>query len=194
MKTLTYTLWLYLALLTGFWLLSDATPLASLDGFFAWRGVLMQYSGVLGIGVMSLAMLLAIRPRLLEAPLGGLDKLYRLHKWLGISGLVISITHWLLAKGPKWLVGLGWLERPARKPREQIGVAIVRGRQECISGDASRCAWLVVDYHCLPHVLAQRFGHRTGNDVRSATGRRRHQDLEGTGGPVVLSLAEWAEC
>lgn len=120
MKTLTYTLWLYLALLTGFWLLSDATPLASLDGFFAWRGVLMQYSGVLGIGVMSLAMLLAIRPRLLEAPLGGLDKLYRLHKWLGISGLVISITHWLLAKGPKWLVGLGWLERPARKPRPPL--------------------------------------------------------------------------
>ncbi|AQR64099.1 ferric reductase [Aquaspirillum sp. LM1] len=120
MKTLTYTLWLYLALLTGFWLLSDPTPLASLDGFFAWRGVLMQYSGVLGIGVMSLAMLLAMRPRLLEAPLGGLDKLYRLHKWLGISGLVISIAHWLLAKGPKWLVGLGWLERPARKPRPPL--------------------------------------------------------------------------
>jgi predicted ferric reductase len=43
--------------------------------------------------------------------------MYRLHKWLGISALVISTSHWLLAQGPKWLVGLGWLTRPAHGPR-----------------------------------------------------------------------------
>jgi predicted ferric reductase len=43
--------------------------------------------------------------------------MYRLHKWLGIAALLSALTHWLLAQGPKWLVGLGWLSRPARGPR-----------------------------------------------------------------------------
>lgn len=42
---------------------------------FSARGsLLMQYSGVLGIGVMSAAMILAVRPVLFEPYLGGLDK------------------------------------------------------------------------------------------------------------------------
>jgi Predicted ferric reductase len=80
----------------------------------------MQYSGVLGIGVMSAAMVLAVRPVVFEPYLGGLDKMYRLHKWLGISGLVISISHWLLAQGTKWMVGWGWLQRPARARARRI--------------------------------------------------------------------------
>lgn len=40
--------------------------------------------------------------------------MYRLHKWLGIAGLIMSVAHWLFAKGPKWMVGWGWLERPSR--------------------------------------------------------------------------------
>jgi predicted ferric reductase len=43
--------------------------------------------------------------------------MYRLHKWLGISGLVLSVSHWLLAVAPKWAIGWGWLERPVRGPR-----------------------------------------------------------------------------
>ena len=88
--------------------------------FFSWRGVLNQYTGVLAMGVMSLAVILAVRPRWLEGPLDGLDKLYRLHKWLGIAGLTLAVTHWLLAKVPKWLVGWGWLERPKRGPRPPL--------------------------------------------------------------------------
>ena len=65
-------------------------------------------------------MLLAIRPVVLEPYLGGLDKMYRLHKWLGISGLVISLSHWLMAQVPKWLVGWGLLERPLRPPRPAL--------------------------------------------------------------------------
>jgi predicted ferric reductase len=45
--------------------------------------------------------------------------MYRLHKWLGITALVVSVSHWLIAKGPKWAVGLGWLERGAR-PRRPV--------------------------------------------------------------------------
>ncbi len=54
----------------------------------------MQYSGVLGIGAMSVAMMLVLRPQWLEPPLDGLDKMYRLHKWLGITALVVGIVHW----------------------------------------------------------------------------------------------------
>jgi predicted ferric reductase len=117
MKPIKTTLWFYLLLLSALWWLTDTTAWGNLPNVFAWRAVLMQYSGVLGIGVMSLAMLLALRPVRLEPALGGLDKMYRLHKWLGIAGLVLSVSHWLMAQGPKWLVDLGWLTRPARGPR-----------------------------------------------------------------------------
>ena len=40
--------------------------------------------------------------------------MYRLHKWLGIGALVLAVAHWLWARGPKWAVGWGWLQRPAR--------------------------------------------------------------------------------
>lgn len=110
----------YLGTLTGLWLLAEMMAWSAPANFFAWRTVGMQYSGVLGIGVMSAAMVLAVRPVVFEPYLGGLDKMYRLHKWLGISGLVISVSHWLLAQGPKWMVGWGWLQRPARGPRTPL--------------------------------------------------------------------------
>ncbi len=31
----------------------------------------------------------------LERHLDGLDKMYRLHKWLGIGALVVGTVHWL---------------------------------------------------------------------------------------------------
>lgn len=120
MQPIKRIFWIYLLLLSGLWWWVDQTDWASLNGLFAWRPVLMQYTGVLGIGVMSVAMLLAVRPVVLESYLGGLDKMYRLHKWLGISGLALSVTHWLIAQGPKWLVGWGWLERPVRSPRPAL--------------------------------------------------------------------------
>jgi predicted ferric reductase len=108
---------LYLAALSLLWLLAGQNLGATAPNFFAWRGPLMQYSGVLGIGVMSVAMVLAVRPVWFEPYLSGLDKMYRLHKWLGISGLVLAISHWLLSEAAKWMVGLGWLTRPMRGPR-----------------------------------------------------------------------------
>src|SRR3546814_10612587 len=71
------------------------------SGFFAIRSAAVQYSGALAIACMSVAMMLAIRPRWPEHGLGGLDKMYRLHKWLGIAALVTAIAHWLWAQGPK---------------------------------------------------------------------------------------------
>lgn len=108
-----------IALLSSLWLLANPGVLAP-GGFFALRGFMVQYSGVLAMGCMSLAMILATRPRWLEGRFGGLDKLYRLHKWLGIGGLALGTVHWLWAQGPKWAVGLGWLARPQRGPRPAV--------------------------------------------------------------------------
>jgi hypothetical protein len=85
--------------------------------FITVRNYFVQYSGIIAIGVFSVAMVLATRPRWIEPSAGGLDKSYRLHKWLGICGGVAAIFHWLGANGPKWLVGWGVIERPQRGPR-----------------------------------------------------------------------------
>ncbi len=116
MRTIKLTFWGVLALLAALWLASDPQVFRP-QGFFPLRGSMVQATGVLAVGCMSLAMILALRPRWPERWLGGLDKMYRLHKWLGIGALVLAIVHWLWAKAPKWAVDLGWLERPMRGPR-----------------------------------------------------------------------------
>lgn len=111
--------WGALAFLAGVWLVADPVALQP-AGFLGLRGSMVQLSGALAMGCMSLAMILALRPRWPERWLGGLDKMYRLHKWLGIGGLVLAVTHWLWAEGPKWAVRLGWMERPRHGPRPTL--------------------------------------------------------------------------
>lgn len=114
MKNIKLSLWGILIGLTGLWLLADTFfPDPFVLGKI--RHVWVLYSGVIGISIMSFAMILATRPRWLEPILGGLDKSYRLHKWLGITGLVFAILHWGWAKGFKYAVWFGFLERPARR-------------------------------------------------------------------------------
>lgn len=111
--------------LTGLWLAAD-TVLSAPYEFFALRTSLINYTGILGIAVMSVGMMLALRPVGMEPFLGGLDKSYRLHKWLGITGLVLSIIHWLWANAPKWMIGWGWMARPVRHPAAEQPVAVFR--------------------------------------------------------------------
>lgn len=113
MKNIKISLWSVLLGLTLLWGLANAELPDSLS-FIAVRNLLVQYSGVLAIGAMSVAMILATRARWLESWLNGLDKSYRLHKWLGITALITAVVHWLAANGPKWMVGLGLMERPSR--------------------------------------------------------------------------------
>lgn len=115
--------------LTLLWLAADPALWGEIR-FFPLRAALMNYTGILGIAAMSVGMMLAARPAWADARLGGLDKGYRLHKWLGIAGLVIATLHWALAKLPKWMVGWGWLERPVRGPRAEQSVAIFGFFQE----------------------------------------------------------------
>lgn len=111
--------WSTLGVLVLLWLIAEPAVFRSAT-FFALRGAMVQLSGIAAVGCMSVAMILALRPRWPEAWLGGLDKMYRLHKWLGIAALVLAVVHWLWSKGPKWAVGWGVLERPARGPRAVI--------------------------------------------------------------------------
>ena len=161
MKNIKRCLWLLPALLSCLWLLADSL-VPAMPGFFALRAVFVQYTGVLAMGVMSAAMVLAARPVWLEPHLGGLDKMYRLHKWLGIAGLVLAITHWLWAQGAKWMVGWGWLVRPARGPRSDAGLGPVellfrhqRGLAESVGEWAFYAAVALIAL-----ALAKRFPYR----------------------------------
>lgn len=123
MSRLAWFFWGIVAVATGLWSAADSlwvSPFA----YFSFRSVFVQYSGVLTVVLMAVALLLALRLRVFEHWLGGLDKVYRLHKWLGIGALVMAMLHWWWAKGTKWMVGWGWLEKPARggAPAEYAGL------------------------------------------------------------------------
>lgn len=86
----------------------SADPILSAEyEFFTLRTSLINYTGVLDMGAMSVTMLLALRLVSIEPYLGGLDKSNRLHKWLGITSLVFLILHFLLANIPKLMVATG---------------------------------------------------------------------------------------
>ena len=83
---------------------------------------MLQLTGAISILAMSACLILAVRPKILETPLGGLDKMYRLHKWFGIIALSGSILHWATKQFPKWLVKLGLFDgkKPPRPPMQEI--------------------------------------------------------------------------
>jgi len=79
--------------------------------FFCVLGVALAVSAMLPYGsantlsialasgsivAMSQGFILAARPSFLEPLFGGLDRMYRVHKWLGISAMVMMIGHQLV--------------------------------------------------------------------------------------------------
>jgi len=97
MKRIRSAFWTFLIGLSLLWAAAQhglPQPLSQLDLF----RLLVQYSGTLAIGIMSAAMILATRSHRLEQWLNGLDKAYRLHKWLGIAALVAAVSHWVLMR------------------------------------------------------------------------------------------------
>ncbi len=55
--------------------------------------ILSQYLGAAALIAMALAQLLATRFRWLETVFGGLDRIYVLHKWLGVGALAAVVMH-----------------------------------------------------------------------------------------------------
>ena len=88
-----------IALITATWAWHAASASASAGGGSpAWvaRQEALYLSGLLSIGLMSLSMFLAARPVWVERPLGGLDRMYRTHKWAGILAVAFAVLHWLI--------------------------------------------------------------------------------------------------
>lgn len=116
LRNIKLSLWSMLLGLSALWVLANV-PFPEALTVMSVRNLFTQYSGTIGIAAMSVAMVLALRPVWLEPWLGGLDKSYRLHKWLGITGLVASIAHWVAVSGPHWAINLGLMAQPERGAR-----------------------------------------------------------------------------
>jgi predicted ferric reductase len=90
-------------------------------GSLPWviRQEALYLSGLLSIALMSLAMFLSTRPAWLETPLGGMDRVYRVHKWAGILGVSFAVVHWLVEE----VVGdilKAMIGREGRIPKEKF--------------------------------------------------------------------------
>ncbi|MCQ1058021.1 ferric reductase-like transmembrane domain-containing protein [Photobacterium sp. ZSDE20] len=60
-----------------------------------WRSSLIQITGITSILLLTMVMVLALRLPFIERLTSGLDKSYRLHKWLAIYGVIFGTVHWL---------------------------------------------------------------------------------------------------
>lgn len=113
----------FVALVTLAWawgpiLAVDAVPAA---GWSAWsfREHALTLTGLLSFALMSLAMVLATRPVWLERPFGGMDRIYRTHKWAGILSVGLAALHWLVEMSDEAIKAL-W-GREGRLTREHGG-------------------------------------------------------------------------
>ncbi|CAH6867105.1 Ferric reductase [Vibrio chagasii] len=113
MKTVRNIIWAMIATMSAFWFAMEPQLFAS-SNVFEWRSAMIQYSGILSLMLMSITMVLAMRLPIVENWLKGMDKAYRVHKWLGIGGVALGVTHWLWYQIPKSLVTFGILAKPVR--------------------------------------------------------------------------------
>jgi predicted ferric reductase len=82
--------------------------------YMPMRKALTLLTGAFALGWMGFCMLLALRPVWLEHSLGGLDKLFKVHKWAGIGAVLFVVVHWLLILSPRTLIAWGWIENVSR--------------------------------------------------------------------------------
>jgi len=129
MKNIRLALAGLLLALLGLWVLADPMFRTAPTVPGVRNGVLVG-SGVLAIGLMAGALLLAARPVWAEPWLGGLDKMYRLHRWLGIGAGLAALLHWLAVQAPGWAADAGWWVRPPRTARPEPADAWLATWQE----------------------------------------------------------------
>lgn len=117
MKTLLGSLMALVALVWGLDLAQSTVPAGA---HFLWlaRQEGLYLSGLLSIAMMSLAMLLSTRPAWLETPLGGMDRVYRTHKWTGILAGSFAALHWLIEMSDDILKAT--IGREGRLPKEKF--------------------------------------------------------------------------
>ena len=108
---------LYVAGVALIWALAGAEP-GQGTGSLPWmlRHQAMYLTGLWAFSLMSLIMVLATRPAWLERAFGGLDKMYRTHKWAGILAISFAALHWLVEMSDDVIKAL-W-GRAGRLPKE----------------------------------------------------------------------------
>lgn len=85
------------SLLLAAWLYSlGMGPGAAWLDVWWWRREAILFSGVLSFTLMAWLMLLAMRPAWLEQRMGGLDRLYRMHRLAGYWAIGLGFAHYLL--------------------------------------------------------------------------------------------------
>ena len=105
------------------WLLALPQQVGAVSVWW-WRQQFILLSGLGAWLLMSLVMVLAVRPGWLERPLGGLDKMYRLHKWAGIGAIVLALLHYGLDLSKGLL--LTFFERPGKPVRAEWWLNVFR--------------------------------------------------------------------
>lgn len=109
----------FLALITLAWGLDVVSPEHLSAASLPWRvrqeGLYL--TGLWSIALMSLTMMLAVRPTWLERPLGGMDRVFLLHKWTGILAIVFAALHWLVEMSDDVLKAL--VGRAGRGPKDE---------------------------------------------------------------------------
>ena len=100
------------------WDVSNAVAPAGAHPLWIVRQNALYLSGLLSIAMMSLTMFLATRPAWAEAPLGGMDRVYRTHKWAGILAVSLAATHWLIEMSGDILKAM--IGREGRVPKEKF--------------------------------------------------------------------------
>ena len=88
----------------GVWPLVDAQGAAL--GWWQLRQHTVYLSGLWSIGLMALVLLLALRLPLLDRLLGGMDQVYRLHKWAGMAAALTALVHWGAKESSGWIKAL----------------------------------------------------------------------------------------
>ncbi len=96
------------------WIVSLPSGTLSELNFWTARRQIMFFSGFVVYVMMAWVMVLALRLPVIERWLGGLDRVYRLHKWMGIWACIFAVLHWAMGQIPKWLVQSGVLTKPAK--------------------------------------------------------------------------------
>ncbi|HJV07773.1 MAG TPA: ferric reductase-like transmembrane domain-containing protein [Chromobacteriaceae bacterium] len=110
-----YPLLILAALFGAGWYLSvPHDTLLAVHDLWTFRRQAIPLSGLLLIGFMAAGGVLATRLSLIERWLGGLDRVYRLHKRLGIAAGVLVLLHWQLEWLPKQLAKLHLIVGPLR--------------------------------------------------------------------------------
>ncbi|PND35286.1 reductase [Achromobacter pulmonis] len=116
----------------------SALPPAELNVWIV-RDQLILLTGLSAYAVMTLIMLLAVRPMWLETRLGGLDKMYRLHKWSGILATALAAAHYLIKVGKPVLLAM--FDPVPKTPRTAALLDMFRGSAKDIGEWA---VWILV--------------------------------------------------